>query len=94
MKVYVVTNQIGTWSKKSLVSVPITDNTVYNSKTAAYRDAAWSKLWYIKEGFEVHYQEVQHEREGDHSEHLVRVVLVNRETDQWEVIEVNKFVVL
>lgn len=94
MKVYEVTNQIGTWSKKSVVSVPITDNTVYKSKFAAYRDVVWSKKWYLKEGFELYYREVQDEREGEHSEHLIRVVLVNRETDQWEVIEVNKFVVI
>ena len=94
MKVYVVTNQIGTWSQKSLASVPSTDNTVFKTKSAAYRDAAWSKNWYLKEGFELYYREVQEEREGEHFEHLVRVVLVNRETDQWEVIEVNKFAVI
>lgn len=94
MKVYVVTSQIGTWSKKSLASVPSTDNTVYNSKFDAYRDAAWEKNWYLKEGFELYYREVQDEREGEHLEHLIRVVFVNRETDQWAAIEVNKFAVL
>lgn len=94
MQVYVVTNQIGTWSKKSFASVPATDNTVYNSKSAAYREAAWSKNWYLKEGFELYYREVQEEHEGEHLEHLIRVVLVNRKTDQWTAIEVNKFLVL
>lgn len=94
MKVYVVTNQIGTWSKASLASFPSTDNTVYNSKYEAYRDAAWSMNWYLKEGFELYHREVQDEIEGEHREHLIRVVLVNTKTDQWTAIEVNKFVVI
>lgn len=94
MIVYVVTQQIGTWSKKSLVSSPYTDNTAYKSKFAAYRDAAFSKNWYIKQGFELIGHRVKDESKGEHSEHLVRVVAVRSETDQWIVIEVNKLVVL
>lgn len=94
MKVYVVTTQIGTWSKKSLVSVPIGDNTLFKSKSAAYREAVWSKNWFLKEGYKLHYRQVQAEREEELREHMSRLVLVNRETDQWVVIEVNKFVVL
>lgn len=94
MKVYVVTTQIGTWSKKSLVSVPIVDNTLFKSKSAAYREAVLSKNWFLKEGYELYYRQVQVERDEELREHMARLVLVKRETDQWAVIEVNNFVVL
>lgn len=91
MIIYLVTQNIGNYEERKFISHPFTDNEVFTTYFDALREAGWSRNWYEKEGFHEIHREINHDDNGEWSKHLVRIVLVNENQNQWVAIEVNKF---
>lgn len=91
MTIFLVTQNIGNYETRTFTSHPFTDNEVFETYFKALRGAGWSRKWYEKEGFHEIHREIKHNDNEEWSEHLLRIVLINEQQNQWVAIEVNKF---
>lgn len=93
MTIFIETQNIGDYEKRTFTSHPFTDNEVFTTYFKALREAGWSRKWYEKEGFHEIHREITPCDNEAWSQHILRVVMVNEELNQWVAIEINRFMV-